>query len=403
MHSKSTTLRDLILLGCCLLLSACSAILRNPVPADEYVNVTVLGREDLRIWGDQRAGHQQSSLLSKDPEAVQRESSGIMHTEHNYLAISGGGADGAYGAGVLLGWSELGTRPTFTLVTGVSTGALTAPFAFLGQKYDDELKMLYTTLDSSSIFFRRGIFSIIRGDSVADNTPLMSMLNQYITDEMIAEIAREYRKGRVLSIMTTNLDASRPVIWNIGRIANSGDPDAAHLIRQVLLASASIPGVFPPAYIQVQTADGKTYDEMHVDGGTSAQMFLYPSNFDFATLREKLDIKGTPTAYVIRNSRVQADFEPVKARLTNIGGRAVASLIRTQGIGDAYRIAAVAQRDGVAVELTWIPMTAPKDPGEALFDPEYMSKLFDYGYKRVMDGKAWTTVDISTLGMKSKK
>lgn len=386
------------LLACCVLLVACSAILRNPVPADQYAKVSVLGRQDLRNWGDHRPGENQPSELPDDPATLQRDFGGIMHTEHTYLAISGGGADGAYGAGVLVGWSALGTRPEFTMVTGVSTGALTAPFAFLGQAYDDELKMLYTTLDSKNIFFRRSVFSILRGDSVTDNTPLMNMLNEYVSDEMIAEIAREYRKGRILNIETTDLDAGRPVIWNIGRIADSGQPGAARLIRQILLASASIPGVFPPAYIKVQAADGNTYDEMHVDGGTSAQMFLYPTHTNFARLREQLDIKGTPTAYVIRNSRVQADYKPVKARLTNIATRSVESLIRTQGIGDAFRIAATTQRDGIDLELTWIPMDAPKDPGKELFDPAYMSALFDYGYQRVVDGTAWRNVDLTTLG-----
>jgi len=390
-----------LLLGSGLLLSACSAILRNPVPADSYTQVSVLGRQDLRIWGDNQAGVPQVPMLPDDTAILQRDFAGIMHTEHNYLAISGGGADGAYGAGVLVGWSTLGTRPQFTMVTGVSTGALTAPFAFLGADYDDELKMLYTTLNSSSIFFRRSIFSIIRGDSVADNAPLMGMLKKYVTDEMIAEIAREYRKGRLLCIETTDLDAGRPVIWNIGKIADSGHPGAAHLIRQVLLASASIPGVFPPAYIQVQTPDGKTYDEMHVDGGTSAQMFLYPTRTDYARVREQLDIRGTPTAYVIRNSRPRPDYKPVKARLTDIGARSVESLIRTQGIGDAFRIAATTHRDGVALELTWIPDAAPPDPGKELFDPKYMSALFEYGYQRVLDGTAWTTVDLQNVELKS--
>ena len=188
MSTTTATYRALLLFTCCVMLSACSAILRNPVPADQYTQVSVLGRQDLRIWGDHQSDGQQASMLPSDPEALQRDFSGIMHTEHNYLAISGGGADGAYGAGVLVGWSALGTRPQFTMVTGVSTGALTAPFAFLGEKYDDQLKLLYTTLDSSRIFFRRGVFSIIRGDSVTDNAPLMAMLQEYVTDEMIAEI-----------------------------------------------------------------------------------------------------------------------------------------------------------------------------------------------------------------------
>jgi predicted acylesterase/phospholipase RssA len=223
------------------------------------------------------------------------------------------------------------------------------------------------------------------------------MLREYVTDDMIAEIAREHRKGRILNIGTTNLDAGRPVIWNIGRIADSGDPRAGDLIRQVLLASASIPGVFPPAYIQVQTPSGKTYDEMHVDGGTSTQMFLYPTHTNFAELKELLDIRGTPQAFVIRNSRILPTYDPVKARLPNIAGRSVASLIRTQGIGDAYRIAATTHRDGVALELTWIPMDAPEDPGEQLFDPAYMSALFDFGYQRVVNGSAWSEVDITKI------
>jgi predicted acylesterase/phospholipase RssA len=395
-------LRALSLLTCCLLVSACSAILRNPVPASEYSQVSVLGQQDLRFWGDHRGDAGQGAMLPRDPETLQREFGGIMHTEHNYLAISGGGADGAYGAGVLVGWSALGTRPVFTMVTGVSTGALTAPFAFLGQKYDEQLKTLYTTLDSSKIFFRRSLFSIIRGDSVTDNAPLMAMLEQYVTDEMIAEIAVEYRKGRILTIETTDLDAGRPVIWNIGRIANTGQPAAARLIRQILLASASIPGVFPPAYIKVQSADGTTYDEMHVDGGTSAQMYLYPTRTDYANLRSRLDIKGTPKAYVIRNSRAEAVYKPVKARLTDIGARSVELLIRTQGIGDAFRIAATTQRDGVDLELTWIPMKAPADPGEELFDPKYMSALFEYGYNRTVEGDAWTKIDLSSTNLQAQ-
>lgn len=395
--TRGTRLNRSLLVAGLVLLGGCTAILRNPVPEEAHLQTTVLGRDDLRFWGDQQQLQQHPAIEFDDTAALEREFGGIMHTRHDYLAISGGGADGAYGAGLLVGWSEQGSRPEFAMVTGVSTGALTAPFAFLGEAYDEQLKMLYTTLDSSRIFFRRSIFSMIRGDSVADSTPLLEMLEKYVTDEMIAEIGREYRKGRALHIGTTNLDAGRQVIWNIGRIANTGHPQATDLIRQVLLASASIPGVFPPAYIKVQTLDGKTYDEMHVDGGTSAQMFLYPSHTNWAELIDKLDVQGTPTAYVIRNSRVATEYDPVVARLANIAGRSVSSLIRTQGIGDAYRIAVTTTRDGVALELTWIPMEAPSDPGSEVFDSEYMSALFDYGYQRALTGDAWRKVDITRM------
>ena len=397
MAIKNNTLLKSLLLVWLVLITACSAILRNPVPDDVHLNVSILGRQDLRFWGDQQQMGDLPALSASTPETLEQHFGGIMHREHNYLAISGGGADGAYGAGVLVGWSKLGTRPQFTMVTGVSTGALTAPFAFLGSDYDQQLKTLYTSLDSSGIFFRRSIFAILRGDSVADNTPLSKMLNKHITDQLIRAIAHEYNRGRSLHIATTNLDAGRPVIWNIGRIANTGHPDAGRLIRQILLASAAIPGIFPPSYIRVQGPDGRTYDEMHVDGGTSAQMFLYPSNTDWAEVMRIFDVKGTPTAYLIRNSRIKPNFTPVRARLADIAGRSVESLIRTQGIGDIYRIVAVTRRDGVAVELTAIPPDAPQDPGKEVFDPDYMSALFDFGYQRTINDAVWQTIDITQL------
>ena len=389
-----------LLLASLLLLGACSSILRNPVPDEHHLDTTVLGRHDLRFWGDRQGPerHPAFELANTNPEVLERDFSGIMRTEHNYLAISGGGANGAYGAGILCGWSTTGERPEFALVTGISTGALTAPFAFLGPEYDEQLKTLYTTLDTSSIFIRRSLFSAVRGDSLVDSAPLANMLDRYITPEMVAEIAREYRRGRSLFVITTNLDASRPVVWNITRIADSGHPDAAALIRQVLLASASIPGVFPPQYLRVQTPAGKTYDEMHVDGGTSAQLFLYPSNTDWRGLLEIFEVQGTPSAYLLRNSRFIADYDPVRARLQNIAGRSVASLIRTQGVGDTYRITALANRDGVDVKLTWIPATAIRDPGDEVFDPEYMAALFEYGYQRAIDGNAWSAISIDQMG-----
>ena len=397
MRSPTAILRPLLACLSLVLLSACTSILRNPVPEQYHQDTSLLDRSDLRFWADRQTTQQHPAAEEGNPLVLEERLGGIMRKEHHYLAISGGGANGAYGAGVLVGWSETGTRPEFTMVTGVSTGALTAPFAFLGSAYDEQLKQLYTTLDSSGIFVRRSLLSMIRGDSLVDSTPLANMLARYVTDQMVLDIAREYRRGRKIYIGTTNLDAGRGVIWNIGRIANSGHRDAPDLIRQVLLASASIPGVFPPAYIQVQAPNGRTYEEMHVDGGTSAQLFLYPSNIDWGELMETLEVQGTPKAYLIRNSRFVSDFNPVRARVTNIAGRSVESLIRTQGIGDTYRIAAVANRDGVDVKLTWIPASAVRDPGEEIFDPEYMSALFEYGYQRALSKQAWQVIDIGQL------
>ena len=369
-----------------LLLAACSGVVRNPMPVDVYQQATVLGRGDLRFWASEDFSPAWMALENVSKEKLREISPSNPAHKHNYLAISGGGANGAYGAGLLVGWSHLGTRPEFTMVTGISTGALTAPFAFLGERYDDQLREVYTTLDTSSILELGNIFNVLSTDAVTDVTPLKNTIQKYVTDDMIADIAAEHRRGRILLIGTTNLDAGEAIYWNIGRIANTGHPDAAALIRDVLRASASIPGVFPPVYIKAQTPDGKTYDEMHVDGGTSAQMFLYPPRLDWDRVTSLLNVRGTPSAHLIRNSYLSNDYEPVKPRLGPILGRTIGSLIRTQGIGDAYRIHALAERDGVDVRLTWIPDDAIDVQAEEAFDPDYMKALFEFGYQRAIKG-----------------
>jgi len=269
--------------GVVVFVSGCADFARNPLPAERYQEATVLDRSDLRFWADRAADLDWAALRTMSADQLSSEYSAVTAVEHSYLALSGGGANGAYGAGMLAGWTDAGTRPEFAMVTGISIGALTAPFAFLGSDYDDVLKEVYSTLDSASIYTPRGILSSIRKDSLVDSTPLTAVLEKYVTEELVAAIEREYRRGRSLFIGTTNLDAGRPVIWNIGRIAASRDPDAVILIRQVLQASASIPGVFPPVYIDVQSYNGTAYDEMHVDGGTSSQLFLYPRGINWYT------------------------------------------------------------------------------------------------------------------------
>ena len=385
-----TCIRTFAAFGLLALLSACSSIPHNPPPAEIYESTTFLDRDDLRYWGDISREQVEQFKTSHVGAGGMRESrEGIADRPHHYLAISGGGANGAYGAGILAGWSELGTRPEFTIVTGISTGALTAPFAFLGSDYDAQLKEIYTTLHSDSIFKTRGLLAGLTRDGLADTTPLAKSLEKYLTDAMIEEIAAQYRRGRMLLIGTTNLDAGRPVIWNIGRIADSGHPDAPRLIRDILRASASIPGAFPPVYLPVEGPDGRTYDEMHVDGGTAAQMFLYPSNVDWRELQEDLNVQGRPQAYIIRNSQVRPEYSPVDPKLPAIAAKTIDTLIRNQGVGDAYRIYALADRDGVDVFITWIPRDAVDVESDEVFDPDYMSALFDLAARRTLNGETW--------------
>jgi predicted acylesterase/phospholipase RssA len=201
--------------------------------------------------------------------------------EVQLLAVSGGGENGAFGSGLLCGWSEHGTRPVFELVTGVSTGALTAPFAYLGSSYDPQLRTVYTELKSSGVFLKRGLTAALFDDALSDNSPLFKTISGYLNEAMLAALANAYDDGRLLLIGTTDLDAQQPVIWNMGAIAKSGHPRALDTIRRILLASAAIPGAFPPTLFDV-VLDGKPYQELHVDGGAFAQAFLYPAGLDTA-------------------------------------------------------------------------------------------------------------------------
>ncbi|HEY6714748.1 MAG TPA: patatin-like phospholipase family protein [Reyranella sp.] len=305
------------------------------------------------------------------------------------LAVSGGGENGAFGAGLLCGWSALGTRPTFDLVTGISTGALTAPFAFLGSDYDPQLRAVYTETPPDQILTKRALTAALFDDAMADNAPLFKTISHYVDDRMLAGIAQAYDAGRLLLIASTDLDAQVPVIWNIGAIAKSGNPKAADTIRRVLLASAAIPGAFPPSMIEV-TLGGKTYQEMHVDGGAFAQTFLYPS----ALTRNRAQRKrtGQPVvearAFIIRNGRLDPEWATVERRTLGIAGRAISTMIAAAGYNDVIRIYAITQRDGIDYNLAFIG----SDFNQVLpspFDSAYMRALYDYAFQRARRGYDW--------------
>ncbi|WP_217907704.1 MULTISPECIES: patatin-like phospholipase family protein [Desulfosediminicola] len=370
------------------IVAGCASVTpHQPLPSDfkglaQIPGIPLKGR----FWGDlPPPWADRWQTLSK--EELADDFSGIMGREHNYLAISGGGAEGAFGAGLLVGWSATGTRPEFTIVTGVSTGALTAPFAFLGPEYDAQLEEIYTTLSTKDLLRRRSILSIISGDAAMGNEPIYAQIKKYIDQKVVDAIATENTKGRKLFIGTTNLEAGRPVIWNITEIAASGHPQASELIHKVLLASASIPAAFPPIFIEVE-ANGQRYDEIHVDGGTTTQIFLYPVGVKWSTVIGKLEIKGTPNLYLIRNARLYPQMQPIDPKIIPIAGSAITSLIRTQGIGDMYRLYYGAVRDGLNYNLAFIPADFNEKPSE-IFDPNYMRQLFDLGYQMAESGEPW--------------
>ncbi len=359
-----------------------------PPPVLPGQEAVIPGMPGARYWGDAPPSGFDRWLALPDAELAAAYGD-IMRRPHHYLALSGGGSDGAYGAGILAGWTAHGTRPEFTIVTGISTGALIAPFAFLGSKYDATLRNLYTSSSTASVAEARGLLDILRNDAAANSGPLKRLIEQNIDENVVRELAVEHRRGRSLLVGTTNLDVARPVTWNLTRIAASGSPDALKLIRDVVLASASIPGIFPPVMIEVEVA-GARYEEMHVDGGVTSQVFVYPAGLDWAKVRQRLGVQGAPSLYVIDNARVMLLPEAVERRIVPILMRSVDSLIRTQGIGNLAEIYYLARRDDVAFNLAFIPATFAEQPTEK-FDPVYMRKLYELGFDNARRGYPWTT------------
>ena len=378
----------------CLMLQGCASPARLPaVPEDRTTQAVVPGVPNARYWVDiDVSGMTRDVIKSFGREQEMRvaaERANEPLPPVSFLAISGGGDDGAFGAGLLVGWTETGTRPEFKLVTGISTGALMAPFAFLGSKRDPELREVYTSIGPSHIFKPRGMMAVITNDGLADNSPLWSLLSKYITADFLQQIAAEYAKGRFLLIGTANLDVRRPVIWNMGEIATSTDPRALDLFRRIMIASASIPGAFPPVMFDVEL-DGKPYQEMHVDGGAMAQVFLYPprlkQSIEQAT-GQKL-VERERSVYIIRNTRLDPHWAQIDRKTLSIMGRAINSMIQTQGIGDLYRIYTTSQQDGLDFNLAYIgPEFGVVHKEE--FDTEFMRALFDYGYQLAKKGYQW--------------
>jgi predicted acylesterase/phospholipase RssA len=370
------------------------AVFRKAVPEASVNDARPAGGHVVRYWGDRVDPAMQASLfktmkehpLLDDP--LSEEGPG-----YGALIISGGGDCGAYGAGLLCGWTDRGDRPRFRLVTGVSTGALIAPFAFLGPKHDPTLRKFYTTISARDVMIKRPLRDLLRWDSAADSKPLQKLTDLVVTDEVLGEIAAEYAKGRFLYVQTVNLDAQRPVVWDMGAIATNaaaGDKDAAKLFRQVLVASASVPGAFPPQYIPVE-AGGKTYDEMHVDGGTVSQMLLNTLPVDMAAVSAELSTlkqQRAPRVYVIRNGWVRPHSQAVAPKLFRIAARSISTMIKSQAETELNLMYFETKSAGIDLYLSYIPDEFVREANEE-FDTGEMNRMFDLGYGLVTSDNPW--------------
>ncbi|CAI8735790.1 patatin-like phospholipase family protein [Pseudomonas putida] len=365
---------------------------RDAVPPSLTDKAVIPGIPDARY----RLDHDLTPFIQDAVQANKRESEGLAEAGKpndilplaSMLAVSGGGDAGAFAAGLIAGWTTHGTRPMFKVVTGISAGALIAPFAYLGPEHDGVIRYVSNAIGPKDIFHPRSVLTRLASDGIADSKPLSRLISTYVTAEILAAIAAQYATGRILLIGTTDLDSGRPVTWNMGAIAASQAPGALDLFRNIMLASMSIPGAVSPVMIDVEV-DGQQFHEMHVDGGVITQVFLYPPG----TLVGLNRAAGVPLRrerhfYVIRNGTLEPQWSGTKRRTLSIGGRAISALIQTQGISDLERIYRMAQQDGADFNLAYIG--ADFDfPRTRKFDGEYMKRLFDYAFQLSAKGYPW--------------
>ena len=377
-----------------LLVGGCATVRsRPPVPASLEAEVQVPGFPGMRGWGDALSPSLHESVaaaLRQELAAQPGKAAGGLLTSEDVLVLSGGGDNGAFGAGLLCGWTEHGDRPTFRLVSGVSTGALTGLFAFLGPTYDQQLREAYTTISAKNIFKAKSIFSILTSESLADSQPLVDLIARFVNEKMLEDIAAGHRQGRRLFAATTQLDSQRLVIWDQGATAASGHPQALALFRKVLLASSALPGILPPVYFEVQ-AGGQTYAEMHVDGATGGEALTYEWAVQPLTASLKLEVGAAPRPrrlFIIRNGRLRPEWQAVKPHPLAIMPRGLATLIKNQNVGDLYRLYHESRQDGFDYHLASIPADFQATRRED-FDTAYMNQIFKLGYEKARQGYPW--------------
>lgn len=336
---------------------------RQAFTAADQEQAVIPGIADARFWADS----------PKDFARI------LPQTPGPWLVLSTGGEDGAYGAGLLAGWSAAGTRPEFSVITGVSTGALMAPFVFAGKKYDEQLRAAYTTINATDIFEIGG-----KGESLLDTWPLKDLIARQVTRELLADVAAEHARGRRLLVLTTNLDAGRPVAWDIGAIASKGDQQALELVRSVLVAAISIPGAFPPVLIQAEAGQTR-FQEMHVDGGLGAQFYVAPDALQLSTSNFTLPASAL---YIIVNMKLGHDFRVTERDTLGILGRTVSAAIRVVARNAIDRAFVLAKRSNLPFHLAFID-EAFNAPSRGSFDSDYMNTLFEFGYAQGKNGNAF--------------
>ncbi len=364
------------------LLAGCVTPERVAGPPPAAANAALMG-----FSATIRANSNDPQFIEDVPARVARLRSAANDGSLDILALSGGGAGGAYGAGALVGLTEAGRRPQFEIVTGVSTGAMIAPFAFLGSDWDPQLEEAYTGPLAENLLRRRGLSALLRpGLYLGD--PLHALVDNFVTPALIVAVARESRRGRLLLVQTTNLDRQDAIIWNLGEIAERGGEPARELFRDVLIASASVPGVFPPVMINVNS-DGTARQEMHVDGGVTSSFFVMPQLIGMWSEEQMAELRGG-NIYVIVNGQLDNRLNATPLNTVPIVSRSFETSQMFQARATLALTTEFARRNRLSLRFTRIPRDyAFLGPLE--FNRDAMRALFEFGRAQARDGHLWTT------------
>lgn len=372
-----------------LLIAACNSshTLDVRVSENNYKAVMLAGvstEEPLRFWASEKPNFLYSEKDNSTPLAVASE-------EFNMLALSGGGVNGAYGAGVLMGLAQTGQLKDYSVVTGISAGALIAPFVFVGGDALPKMKSVMLNLDDAAVLGKKKILNTVIKDAFTDGENFYDLIEDAYPNSMIEQIAEQHRNGKRLFIGTTHFDSGELMIWNVGAIANSELPTKVSLIHQVLAASSSIPGLFPPQFINVEY-EGQRYEELHVDGGLAAQVFFNPSNFNYQLVAQALGVKRKPQLDVIRNGLLKVPYKSVHDKGIALLSKSVSSLTLAQARGDLYRMKYISEANNIDMKVTYIDKDfSNAKQSKDMFDKNYLLTIYDYGYKKASEGQLWVT------------
>lgn len=368
-----------------LILSACATVDRAPEIALHELERGLVATQDPRISPNDQA------RLDRIAEDFRRRLT-RGDQRRSILALSGGGANGAYGAGMLVGWSQRGDRPEFDIVTGVSTGALAAPYAFLGSDWDDELAAAYSEGHTEGLLSWRSFAAFLSPGLYSPRT-LEALVEEHVTPALLTEIAQATREGRRLLVATTNLDSGETVIWDMGLLAEAGDENALRLFRQVLLASASIPGVFPPVLIAGVTESGTVQQELHVDGGVNTPFLGVPEGMILSG--ETLPGWRGSELFIIVNGKLGLSRRQTRGSLPSVLARSYQSMTQSLLRTSLAAQGAFARRNGMRISVAAIPQEVEASALD--FDQDAMKALFEEGRRRAVSGNGWVPLDAEVV------